>query len=370
MAISVFLCVILFTGLGHLVFGVRNWKGAPSDVLILAAHQDDCVVLAGEYALWALKAGKNVSVVYLTSGADDPSSARANLRSQEAISAWFSAGVPEQNLYFLGCKQSDINGPSANSKLELMNAAARIEEIVRNAELGTCIFIPAEGETHVDHRVIRHISLQAIKNCARSDLSVFEAPEYNNYFSFIQSPRKALRYFVSILPLNSYLSKFFSSNPFPGYARFGRAYWLPHVDSIHQKKNDMLRMFASENGDLLVSHFGWRNQFRPVKWTPTSSDEHFGIRYIHVGEQRLGLSVVGLCLSVYLLFFGVAWQLSQWLIDNVDGSTGLFLVVICIFTLVIIVLRGRKKVETQLFYAIGGLGMVAELFTRIFTRIF
>lgn len=357
--------MVLVTGLSHLIFGLRIWKHSLSDVLILAAHQDDCVVLAGEYALWALNAGKSVTVVYLTSGAEDPKTLRAQTRSREALEVWAYAGVPEQNLHFLGYKQSEVNGACANSPSELLEANTKIEDIVRKAEVGTCIFVPAEGESHVDHREIRRIGLQAIKQSGRSDLSVFEAPEYNMYFSLIHSPGKALRYFSSILPLNSRFSHFFNGSYFPGYVRGGRAFQLPFADAIHRKKLEMLRMFTSENGELLVKYFGWRNQFRPVQWLPLTREESFGIRYVKVGEKRIGLTLVGLFLSFYLLSFGITWQFSQWLTDYLAGILGVSLVIICMLALFYSAFRGKKQIETQLFYVIGGLGMITELLIRM-----
>src|SRR5262245_2836584 len=79
------------------------------DVLILAAHQDDCVIMAGEYAIESISAGKQVRVVYLTCGDREIGSQRAQTRMQEAIASWREIGVDEGNLEFLGLVNSPLN---------------------------------------------------------------------------------------------------------------------------------------------------------------------------------------------------------------------------------------------------------------------
>src|SRR5690554_2654057 len=77
----------------------RVWNEAPRDAVILAAHQDDCVIAAGEYAVEAVAAGRRIDVVYLTCGDAKPGSRRARTRRAEALSAWGSLGVGPDRLH-------------------------------------------------------------------------------------------------------------------------------------------------------------------------------------------------------------------------------------------------------------------------------
>lgn len=47
----------------------------PADLLILAAHPDDCAIIAGEYAQVSAAANKSIRIVYLTCGSADPNDA-------------------------------------------------------------------------------------------------------------------------------------------------------------------------------------------------------------------------------------------------------------------------------------------------------
>ena len=357
----IFLCMLAGTSVGYFVCRPRVWKEAPTDVLILVAHQDDCVVLAGEYALWALTAGKSVRVVYLTCGADIPGSPKAVMRNKEAIAVWRSAGVTESHLHFLDYGRSPLSGTSVLSDPGRLEATARIARLVREANPGTAVFLPAAGESHADHREIRRIGLRALNESGRRDLVVLEAPEYNPYLSFVRSPPKAFQYLVKSVPLVRRFARYFHRSGFPGFVHGSHAYRLLDAGEIHQEKLKMLRGFVSEGGELLVRHFGWRNQFRPVRWQDSSIDENLDIYYARVSERWLGLSVIGLWFSIYFLGTCISWRIAQGFEGSLPGKLGVFLIIACACGCFLAAIRGRRYIESCLLYVAVGLGMVIEL---------
>lgn len=337
------------------------WQSAPTNALVLVAHPDDCVVLAGEYALWVLDHGMKVEIVYFTSGAGDPASPRAKTREGEAVAAWGSVGVPGTNLHFLGYGQSPMNGTCVVSASDLDVATAKIIDIVLTAEPGTAVLVPAAGEIHADHRMIRRIGIKAISDSGRSDLLVLEAPEYNPTLSLVRSPGKVAKYFLKALPLVWRLGGDMSNVAFPGFIRGSRAY-IVCGEAINSRKKAMLRHFVSENGEKLVRHFGFQNQFRPIAFPISTDDEQFGLCYPRFGKYRFGLGVIGLWSGLYLFAIGLCWQIPGQLAAVIPGSK-LILPVCGILTafLAVASIRARRSAESRLLYAAGIVGMIGGL---------
>src|SRR5688572_12524631 len=73
------------------------------DVLIIAAHQDDCVIMAGEYAVYKANMSARVHIAYLTCGDSTCASVRSRTRYDEALQAWHTVGVPPEQIHFIGC---------------------------------------------------------------------------------------------------------------------------------------------------------------------------------------------------------------------------------------------------------------------------
>lgn len=360
-ACFVIFAVLLASGIRYLLLRPTKWESGPTNLLVLIAHPDDCVVLAGEYALWVLGHGMSVRIVYFTSGSDDPVSSRAKMREGEALAAWRSVGVPEANLHFLRYRQSPMNGTCALSRSDLEQATAKIGDIVLAVEPGTAVFVPAAGEIHSDHREIRRIGLKAIGDSGRGDLLMLEAPEYNSSLSLARSPGKVVQYFLKSLPLVWRLGGDTGSSPFPGFIRGDRAYMICD-EAIISRKKAMLRQFISEDGEKLVRHFGFQNQFRPVKLPVSAHDEKFGLSYLHFGRYRFGLSVIGLWSGIYLFAVGFCWHIPEQLAALFPASKLIFLVwgILTIF-LLLASIRARKSIGSRLLYAAGIVGMIGGL---------
>jgi LmbE family N-acetylglucosaminyl deacetylase len=364
---GILLTSILFvSGIRYLMIKPRTWRSSPGNVLILAAHPDDCVVMAGEYAIWALDHGFKVDIVYLTCGAIDPASTRAKTREREAVSSWQSLGVPKSSLTFIGYSASPLRGNSALGIEAQDQARATIQNIILTLEVGAAVFLPAAGEEHVDHRMMRRLGLEAIVSSRRHDVLVLEAPEYNATLSLVRSPTKAYRYLLGCMPIVRRLTSTGGTPCFPGYIRGERAFVLGDP-RITQRKNALLSFFASENIEKLVRHFGYQNQFRKVVFPISQSDERFGLTFVKIGRFRLGLAIAGLWVAMYMLSFGVSWYLVEQAIVSALGSN---LALGFLMTLALLLLfasiRIRAHREPALVYVSSTLGILGGLVADYF----
>jgi LmbE family N-acetylglucosaminyl deacetylase len=175
-------------------------------VLIVAPHIDDEAIAAAGYAAAGLRRGAAVSVVYVTSGDCNRTSAEimdftlhpgardylaeGKLRIQEAVAAMAVLGVPRGHLYFLGYPDRGIRpmlenpgqvirspgtgrtavpyeeavSPGAESRLENLEKDLRA---VLDKTRPTIVLVPVLFDAHPDHsatgrltqRLLRHILL-------------------------------------------------------------------------------------------------------------------------------------------------------------------------------------------------------------------
>ncbi|HEV8292543.1 MAG TPA: PIG-L family deacetylase [Tepidisphaeraceae bacterium] len=278
---------------GRFLYRPRVWREQMRDVLILAAHQDDCVVMAGEYAIEAVEAGRRVEVLYLTNGdskEESPWSERACRRKQEAMAAWGSIGVGPDSIHLLGFSAAPIPGPSRITDEHSREARRRIVELIAAMPKDSAVFIPAMGELHVDHRTLRQIALQALKQTGRDDLHIFEAPEYNSYLSLLRMPRKTFIYILAGIPLirrwaGEMRREIAAPEEFPSGPR---ATIMPPDAARLERKRRMLEMFVSENGQKLARVFGGSGRFRRITNIEAAlRDRPRG--YLPLGAYRVGM---------------------------------------------------------------------------------
>jgi LmbE family N-acetylglucosaminyl deacetylase len=326
----------LIAGLALLVhvalYGVATHRGEMRDALIFAAHPDDCVVLAGEYALEALRAGRRVEIAYLTCGSADSGDARAQVRRAEARAAWSVAGLPASALHFLDLPQSPVRGPSEIGLEYEEFAGARLADLLRKLPRDAAIFVPAAGETHVDHRTTRRLAHAALRASGRTDLIVYEAPEYNEYHSLLHCPARTLRAIARSLPLLARRVSDAPADTRPGFVHGGRAYELPPDAARLATKVALLREFRSEGGDRLVHLFGHADRFRPVGGPCCESDRPRG--YARIGANYFGPAALALWLAVWnaalstaalavYLLFGFC---GAWLAVGLAGFVGVLVI--------------------------------------------
>lgn len=269
----------------------RLLGGPAAPALIFAAHPDDCVILAGAYGIRAREEGQRVRVVYLTCGAEDPDLPRARTRKQEALNAWGMIGVPAEDIVFLDRAEHGVDAAFSWDEDDRAATLSRIEQVLRDLPAGAMVFIPAAGEAHVDHRALRRISLEAWQGSRRGDLRFMEGPEYNAYLSVVQSPSKVWQ---TMLPGIPGMSRFVDSlhSAWAGFASGQGSWALPPSESLLERRRELLRAFASENGELLVRLFGWYERYRPIKTPERGLAAEPPRGYIQLGDRRRGFSAL------------------------------------------------------------------------------
>jgi LmbE family N-acetylglucosaminyl deacetylase len=338
----------------------------PRDVLILAAHQDDCVIMAGEYAIEARRQGKRVQVVYLTCGAATPEEPRVAIRRLECERAWELIGVPADKLLFLNLPQSEVEGPSRLTGEHLQSARTSIEAALADLPEKAAVFIPAAGETHGDHRALRQVSLEALERVGRTDLRTLEVPEYNGWYSLWHTPWRGLSFALSGFPLLGRIVSLSGDRARAGFLHGGPPHVLSPDAARLEKKRDMLRLFVSEDGPLLVKYFGHCDWFRPVDRIKGIGKGENATGCVKIGGRSLGISVVLMLASMWALSLAVAW-LAVLLIADLGGGrgdwAGGFFGAIGTAVCAAMILR-NKALERRMTWIACGAGILLALLAR------
>lgn len=157
-----------------------------------------------------------------------------------------------------------------------------------------------------------------------------------------------------------------SNVAFPGFIRGShKRYTLFAVRLSIARKKAMLRHFVSENGEKLVRHFGFQNQFRPIAFPISTDDEQFGLCYPRFGKYRFGLGVIACGPAFIFLLLDSAAQIAGQLAAVIPGSK-LILPVCGILTafLAVASICARRSAESRLLYAAGIVGMIGGLIAR------
>ncbi len=351
---SAFLVILVVT----LLRRPRVLTGETMPALILAAHPDDCVILAGAYAIRAREEGRRVQVAYLTCGAPSADLPRAKLRREESLTAWGMLAVPPEDLFFFNLPEHPLEGPSSWTDADREGARAWIEGLLRKLPQRGVVFLPAAGETHIDHRGLRRVALEAWQRSERADLLFLEAPEYNDFLSVLQAPEKVFQVMTSRTPLLLWLVE---GRPlaWTGFAGGGPYWTLPHSESRLSKRRDMLRVFASENGDLLVKLFGRFERYRPVSDPARGLAEETPRGYVMLGERHRGASVfVAMAVLAEAVALAAAGLARLGIHGIAGGRLWMRVAVVAVAGTAFLVGALRKSVDARLFYwalAVGGI---------------
>jgi LmbE family N-acetylglucosaminyl deacetylase len=270
----------------------RLLQGEARPVLILAAHPDDCVILAGAYAIFARSAGCSVHIGYLTCGAAAPDLPRAKTRRQEAYTVWGTLASPNEDIVFFDLPEHAPSAASSWSRGDRDRARTWVLDLLQRMPRASVVFLPAPGETHVDHRGLRQLALEAWKLSGRDDLSFFEGPEYNDYLSVLMAPRKVLVSLANAIPGFSRWVKGHRRQTWPGFATGGPFWELPPNELRLEQRRNLLRGFASEDGELLVRLFGWVERYRPVRDSDSGLRDEPPSGYVELGQRYRGVSSI------------------------------------------------------------------------------
>ncbi|SHM85793.1 PIG-L deacetylase family protein [Bradyrhizobium lablabi] len=283
----------------------------PRDVLICAAHSDDCVIQGAEYAVGVIEKSLSVRIVYLTCSGPRPESDIARKRRLEAIAAWQSIGVPNKNLLFIDLVESPVEGPLSYSSQQIADAKKIILAMILALPRGTAVLIPAAGESHVDHQTVRKISLDAIVDSQREDVVVYESPEYNSFLSLIHCPKKT---FWTILRYAPSVKKFV--RPYAGsstYVDGGPGLVFANDPRRLSKKKEMLGHFFSQDVALLIHHFGYATPYRKIL-KPKLVREERKLWAIPAFGSRCDISALAFALSFLTITLLTAYEVSGRLV--------------------------------------------------------
>jgi len=224
----------------------------PEKLLIIAPHQDDCVLMAGGLALKNISIGGSVRIIYLSQNMDDEIAAT---RRKECIRVWGLAGLTKDCLEQKNLLPDLFEDPNT-SKIE--HARRYLQDYVDNYEPSMVVFPLFEGG-HKQHDVTNYIASFLIKYPKRTLL--YEAPIYSMYFSLLNTPHKIIKLIARFTSLN-----FLSYYP-PVENIDNRKISVLHVsrNSIALKRK-MLLEFSSQNGKSLSVNYGYED--RLVEWRP------------------------------------------------------------------------------------------------------
>jgi LmbE family N-acetylglucosaminyl deacetylase len=159
----------------------RQWA-RPARLLILAPHEDDCVIAAGGIGVRNGRLGGATRVVYL---APDETPGLPEIRAAEARAAWAYAGLADSEI------QHAALLPPLRSRdpVKLREAAAALRAIVHDFK-PTTIIVPMFEGGHIHHDMLA--ALLGLIVIPEDSFEVFEAPEYSPYVSIINTPHRTI----------------------------------------------------------------------------------------------------------------------------------------------------------------------------------
>lgn len=158
-----------------------DWN-APGRLLILAPHEDDCVISAGGLGFRNARLGGAVRIAYL---ARDENPGLPERRAAEARAAWRIAGLRDEDLQFL-----DVMPPLEQRDPERLRRAAVALRALIDEFRPTAIVMPAFEGGHIHHDMTAALVASLVTAEDRFDL--LEAPEYSPYVSLLNTPHRIL----------------------------------------------------------------------------------------------------------------------------------------------------------------------------------
>jgi LmbE family N-acetylglucosaminyl deacetylase len=331
-------------------------------VLICAAHSDDCVIVGAEYAYGAIQQGYSIRVAYLTCSGPDPDAEISRIRKKEALAAWSTLGVPDENFTFANLTQTELGGPARYSDQEVARAKEIFTNLILSLPKNAAVIVPAHGEGHVDHGTVRKICLDAILHTKREDLIVYESPEYNGFLSLVHCPERTARTILRSIPLLGRLIKRYAGSP--NYVNGPPGFVFRDTPNRLAKKKELLTFFGSQDGELLIYFFGYETPYRRIELSEyrRGPPKSFCVSAFGV---CCDLSALALALALIIIAFLTAHEIARGLttalspIIAVDMYLALFggLVAGAYFVRKV---RRTVSLETSLFVWAGALGLISN----------
>ena len=215
------------------------------DILIIAPHQDDCVAIAGGYAIQTIEKKGRINIIYVTDGYRNDKVSR----KREAIEAWSVIGIEKQAIHFLNYDTRT----GLMEKNDIYSCIKEIRDLIISIHPGT-IFIPLYEGGNYQHDLTNFMVRKSLDECGFRP-TVYEAPEYNFYFSFKTTPEKILSGLARLLPFYKY------DYP-PEPIRDDTLYYLKMTAEQIRLKKDMLSKFKTQHPENLMERFGFEDRFQ------------------------------------------------------------------------------------------------------------
>lgn len=239
----------------------------PERLLILAPHEDDCVIAAGGIGARNRRLGGAIRIVYL---APDEQPGMADRRQGEARAAWQQAGLEASDLRFLDL----LPRLRQRDPAKLRAAATALRSIIDEFKPSVLVMPMFEGG-HIQHDMTA--ALVGTILTAEDRFEVFEAPEYGPYVSLNNTPHRVITLCARwLLGLVSY------RGPSDGIdGRRLRSFQLDPADLDCKRR--MLGAFISQNAPSLVASYAYAN--RLARWDPSRRRRHpydFRLSYLRL----------------------------------------------------------------------------------------
>jgi LmbE family N-acetylglucosaminyl deacetylase len=281
---------------------IERWMewDVPGRLLILAPHEDDCVISAGGLGLRNSRLGGATRVIYL---ARDETPTLPERREAEARGAWRVAGLGDADLHFF-----DLLPPLETRDPErLRKAAAVLRGIIDEFE-PTAIVMPAFEGGHVHHDMVAALIDRLVTPA--DSFAVFEAPEYTPYVSLLHTPHRVLalaaRWLFGMVSYNG-----------PPDGVDGRTILKLRLSAQElADKRRMLAAFESQNAPSLVATRGY-----PDRLIARTCDGHRRypfdfdrscLRFVLALRRRLPARLVDRILPIQLGTIGRMGAITDW----------------------------------------------------------
>lgn len=278
-----------------------DWE-APGRLLILAPHEDDCVIAAGGIGLRNSRLGGVTRVVYL---ARDETPALPERRAAEARAAWRVAGLDDGDLSFF-----DLMPPLRCRDPRRLRTAATVLRGIIDEFRPTTIVMPAFEGGHIHHDMVA--ALVAFVITPDDRVVVFEAPEYSPYVSLLNTPHRILalcaRWLFGLVAYNG-----------PPDGIDGRQVLkLRLAPAELADKRRMLAAFESQNAPSLISTRGYPDRLiacdtgcRHQRRRPFDFDRSY-LRLVLVLRRHLPAALVDRIFPVQLGTIGRFGTITDW----------------------------------------------------------
>jgi LmbE family N-acetylglucosaminyl deacetylase len=254
-----------------------DWN-SPERLLVIAPHQDDCVICAGGLGIRNAHLGGVTHIVYLVQDLDRNT---ADKRRNEVISAWGLAGITEASLEH----HNLLPALYEHNPSRLAGAATELAKII-NGFNPTVIVMPLFEGGHIHHDLTNYLVSQFLS--PSTDVRVLEAPEYSPFVSLKLTPHRIIALCVRwLFGVVAYYG--------PPDGIDGRVILkLRLTQDELELKRSMLARFESQNGPSLAATRCYPDRFVP--WAPSmrknvpfdfhSSYLHFVLRLSRAISRR------------------------------------------------------------------------------------